>query len=77
MGVLGCPSFHDKIRIAKVRQYDYDIVNSQIVGMGEKCDTLSDLELVRLMKDIVPEYISKNSVYEVLDKSSDCLLKER
>ena len=71
------PSFHDKIRIAKVRQYDYDIVNSQIVGMGEKCDTLSDLELVRLMKDMVPEYISKNSVYEVLDKSSDCLLKER
>lgn len=65
------PSFHDKIRIAKVRQYDYDIVNSQIVGMGEKCDTLSDLELVRLMKDMVPEYISKNSVYEVLDKLSE------
>ena len=65
------PSFHDKIRIAKVRQYDYDIINSQIVGMGEKCDTLSDLDLVRLMKDIVPEYISKNSVYEVLDKQQN------
>ena len=65
------PSFHDKIRIAKVRQYDYDIINSQIVGMADKCNTLSDLDLVRLMKEIVPEYISKNSVYEVLDKQQN------
>ena len=62
------PSFHDKIRIAKVREYNYNNINRFIVDMGEKCDSLSDLEIVRTMKHIVPEYISKNSVYEVLDQ---------
>ena len=62
------PSFHDKIRIAKVREYDYDNINRIISDMGKKCDSLSDLEIVRTMKHIVPEYISKNSVYEVLDQ---------
>ena len=62
------PSFHEKIRIAKVKPFVYDIINAQVTEMGEKCDTLSDLELVKLMKDLVPEYISKNSVYEVLEK---------
>ena len=61
------PSFHDKIRIAKVRSYDYDKVDKLIIEMGEQCDNLSNLELVRMMKDMVPEYVSKNSVYEVLD----------
>ena len=61
------PSFHDKIRIAKVRSYDYDKVDKLIIEMGEQCDKLSNLELVRMMKDMVPEYVSKNSVYEVLD----------
>ena len=36
--------------------------------MGDKCDSLSDIDIVRMMKHIVPEYISKNSVFEVLDK---------
>ena len=62
------PSFHDKIRIAKVREYDYDNINRIISDVGKKCDSLSDLEIVRTMKHIVPEYISKNSVYEVLDQ---------
>ena len=62
------PSFHDKIRIAKVKQYNYDVVNSLVTQLGENCDTLSDLELVKMMKNIVPEYISKNSIYEILDR---------
>ena len=61
------PSFHDKIRIAKVREYDYDNINRIISDMGKKCDILPDLDIVKMMKDIVPEYISKNSVYELLD----------
>lgn len=61
------PSFHDKIRIAKVRAYDYDKVDHLIIEMEELCDKLSNLELVRMMKNMVPEYVSKNSVYEVLD----------
>ena len=63
------PSFHDKIRIAKVREYDYDNINRIISDMGKKCDILPDLDIVKMMKDIVPEYISKNSVYEVLDQN--------
>ena len=62
------PSFHDKIRIAKVREYDYDNINRIISDMGKKCDILPDLDIVKMMKDIVPEYISKNSVYELLDQ---------
>ena len=65
------PSFHDKIRIAKVRSYDYDKVDKLIIEMGEQCDKLSNLELVRMMKDMVPEYVSKNSVYEVLDRKQE------
>lgn len=65
------PSFHDKIRIAKVRSYDYDKVDKLIIEMGEQCDNLSNLELVRMMKDMVPEYVSKNSVYEVLDRKQE------
>ena len=65
------PSFHDKIRIAKVRSYDYDKVDKMIIEMGEQCDKLSNLELVRMMKDMVPEYVSKNSVYEVLDRKQE------
>ena len=65
------PSFHDKIRIAKVRAYDYDKVDKMSVEMGEECDKLSNLELVRMMKDMVPEYVSKNSVYEVLDRKQE------
>ena len=65
------PSFHDKIRIAKVRSYDYDKVDKLIIEMGEQCDKLSNLELVRMMKDMVPEYVSKNSVYEVLDHQTE------
>ena len=65
------PSFHDKIRIAKVRAYDYDKVDKLIIEMGEQCDNLSNLELVRMMKDMVPEYVSKNSVYEVLDRKQE------
>ena len=65
------PSFHEKIRIAKVKPYDYDIVSRQIARMEDKCNILSDMEIVRMMKDIVPEYISKNSIYEQLDKQQD------
>lgn len=61
------PSFHDKIKIAKVKRYDYDTVNRQIIEMGERCDMLSDYDIVKMMKVIVPEYISKNSIYEELD----------
>lgn len=62
------PSFHDKIRIAKVRQYDYDTVERDIEDLVEISKRYDDMATVKKMKEIVPEFKSNNSVYEVLDK---------
>ena len=62
------PSFHDKIRIAKVRQYDYDEVNRSIEELIEIAKGFENMATVKKMKEIVPEYKSNNSVYELLDK---------
>lgn len=62
------PSFHDKIRIAKVRQYDYDTVERDIEDIVEISKHYDDMATVKKMKEIVPEFKSNNSVYEVLDK---------
>ncbi len=62
------PTSHDRIRIAKVREYDYD-------EAVQACDELTELskrvkipEMVKLMKQIVPEFKSKNSIFEMYDK---------
>ncbi len=62
------PTFHEKIRIAQVREYDYDEVNADIEELTEIAKKFDDMETVRKMKEIVPEYKSNNSMYEVLDK---------
>lgn len=61
------PSFHEKIRIAEVRQYDYDEVNRDIEELIEIAKDYENMATVKKMKEIVPEYKSNNSVYEVLD----------
>ena len=62
------PTFHKKIRIAEVRQYDYDEVSREIDELIEISKQYDDMATVRKMKQIVPEYKSKNSIYEELDK---------
>ena len=62
------PSFHEKIRIAEVRQYDYDEVNKDIEDLIEIAKDYENMSTVKKMKEIVPEYKSNNSEYEVLDK---------
>ncbi|MBO5633111.1 MAG: polysaccharide biosynthesis protein, partial [Aeriscardovia sp.] len=62
------PSFHEKIRIAEVRQYDYDEVNKSIEELIEIAKGFENMDTVKKMKEIVPEYKSNNSVYEVLDR---------
>ena len=62
------PTFHEKIRIAQVREYDYDEVARQVDELVEISKRYDNMETVRKMKQIVPEYKSNNSVYEVLDK---------
>ncbi len=61
------PTFHEKIKIAKVREYDYASVSEdidQLVECAEKCD---DMDVVREMKRLVPEFVSQHSKYEALD----------
>ncbi len=61
------PSFHKKIRIAEVREYDFDEVLLQINQLVEQAKQYDNMATVKLMKEIVPEYKSNNSVYEQLD----------
>ena len=62
------PSFHEKIRIAEVRQYDYDEVCKDIDELIEISKQYDNMATVAKMKEIVPEFKSNHSVYEVLDK---------
>ena len=61
------PTFHEKIRIAQVREYDYEEVNRAIEDLVETAKLYDNMETVRKMKLIVPEYKSNNSIYEKLD----------
>ena len=62
------PSFHEKIRIAEVRQYDYTAVNKDIDELIMIAHQFDKMAIVAKMKAIVPEYKSNNSIYEKLDK---------
>lgn len=61
------PSFHKKIRIAMVRNYEYEDALREIEELRDISVKYDDMETVRKMKHIVPEYVSKHSRYEVLD----------
>lgn len=63
------PSFHDKIRIAEVREYDYEEVNKEIEDLIAISLKYDNMATVKKMKEIVPEYKSSNSIYEQLDVS--------
>ena len=61
------PTFHEKIRIAQVREYDYEEVCKEIDDLVEISKKFDNMATVRKMKQIVPEYKSNNSVYEAID----------
>lgn len=65
---LTIPTVNEKILVAKVREYDFDAVSTQIQALIEEAQTGKSFPCVQKMKTIVPEYKSKNSVYEQLDK---------
>ena len=65
------PTYHEKIMIATVREYDYDEVNERIQKLIDVSYTYDQMKIVSAMKDIVPEFISKNSCFEALDKKPD------
>ena len=65
------PTYHEKIMIATVREYDYDEVKQRIQKLIEVSYTYDQMQIVAAMKDIVPEFISKNSCVEALDKKPE------
>ena len=65
------PTYHEKIMIATVREYDYDEVKQRIQKLIEVSYTYDQMQIVAAMKDIVPEFISKNSCFEALDKKPE------
>ena len=71
------PTFHKKIRIAEVRQYDYDQVCQEIDDLIAISKQYNDMETVRKMKQMVPEYKSNNSVYEELDLPTNTVVSKR
>lgn len=70
------PTFHPKIRIAQVREYDFDDVCKDVDELVEIAKRYVDMDTVRKMKQIVPEYKSNNSPYEVLDSELGGVVQE-
>lgn len=62
------PTYHEKIMIAKVRAYNFSEVNEQVNQLIESAQKHYLTPTVARMKQLVPEFISKNSAYEELDK---------
>lgn len=62
------PTSHDRIRVARVREYDYDEVKAIFEKMERLALDVYIPDMVRLMKDTVPEFKSKNSRFEIYDK---------
>lgn len=65
---LTIPTVNEKILVAKVREYDFDAVSTQIQALIDEAQNGKTFPCVQRMKTIVPEYKSKNSIYEQLDK---------
>lgn len=65
------PTYHDKILIAKTQFLEYDAVKRKIDGLTRVFSDLENKELVRFMKDIVPEFVSNNSSFEELDEEKE------
>ena len=63
-------SFNDKIKIAKVREYEYKDVSKEIDDLIKISHTFDDMACVKKMKSIVPEFSSINSFYSILEKKA-------
>lgn len=62
------PTVHPKIKVAAVREYSYKLARKNEMDLYDLSLQYDDMEIVRKMKEIVPEYKSRHSKYEVLDK---------
>lgn len=64
------PTYHNKIQVSKVREYNYHKVAKDINELLSLNINSNDIKVVQKMKEIVPEFISKNSRYERLDRDT-------
>ncbi len=62
------PTHHQKILKARVREYEFTHVNSMIELLNDLITDANELKMVTLMKDLVPEYKSNYSKFEILDR---------
>ena len=65
------PTYNEKIMIADVREYDYDEVKVKIHELEDIAATYDQMKIVEKMKELVPEYVSKNSIFEQLDHKNN------
>lgn len=65
------PTYHKKIMIANVREYDYEDVSKRIQKLIDVSYTYDQMKIVAAMKELVPEFISQNSCFEVLDPKKE------
>ncbi|MFO7878501.1 MAG: polysaccharide biosynthesis protein [Bacteroidota bacterium] len=65
------PTYHKQIMIAKVRKYEFDYIREKIEKLISMPFTTSDMDIVREMKSILPEFISQNSIYEAIDTTKE------
>ncbi|HNQ66768.1 MAG TPA: nucleoside-diphosphate sugar epimerase/dehydratase [Bacteroidales bacterium] len=61
------PTYHPQIMIAQVRQYEPKLVKNEIFELIETSNNSDKFAIVKKMKEIVPEFLSKNSMFEILD----------
>ncbi|HNQ27768.1 MAG TPA: nucleoside-diphosphate sugar epimerase/dehydratase [Aquaticitalea sp.] len=61
------PTYHEKIMIAKTKKLDFELIEEKIETLCKINTNMRNLEIVSLIKEIVPEYVSNNSTFEVLD----------
>lgn len=62
------PTHHNQILVAKAATQEYEEINEKIMHLLQHLNNPKNMELVGIMKEIIPEFISKNSIYEKLDK---------
>jgi FlaA1/EpsC-like NDP-sugar epimerase len=65
------PTHHPQIMIAKVKEYDYSSISKDVSELIDLFNHQKNTDIVAKIKNIVPEYKSNNSVYEVLDKTGE------
>jgi FlaA1/EpsC-like NDP-sugar epimerase len=62
------PTHHSKITVAKIKEYEFESISKAIDELISLFPLQNNMNIVSKMKQIVPEFISNNSMYEVLDK---------